>query len=41
MNPLNDLPQNLTEELGRTTGMFLIWFRDSKMSRSTLMGENS
>ena len=41
MKPLADLPQNLTEELGRTMGMFLIWFRDSKLSRSTVMGENS
>ena len=33
MNPLTDLPlQILIEELGRTTGMFLVWFSDSKMS---------
>ena len=40
-NPYTDLPQILTKELGRTTGMFLIWFRDSKLSRSTFMGKNS
>ena len=29
MNPLTDLPQILIRELGRTTGVFLVWFKNS------------
>ena len=46
MNPLVDLPQILTGELGRSTGMFLAWFWDSnakfssKLRHTQLNSEN-
>ena len=37
MNPRTDLPQILLGELEKTTGMFLTWFSDSKLSTSTFI----
>ena len=37
MNPLTDLPQILIRELGRTTGVFLVWFKNSDMSKLTFL----
>jgi len=34
---LTDLSQNLIEELGRITGIFLVWFFHSKLSGLTLI----
>ena len=36
MNPLTDLAQILIEELGKTSVMFLAWFKNSKLSGLTL-----
>ena len=36
MNSFTDLPQILIGQLGMTTGMFLAWFKDSKLSESTV-----
>ena len=38
-NPWTELPQILIREIGRTTGMFFVWFWDSKLSGSTLIAK--
>ena len=35
LNPLTNLPQILIGKLGRSTGMILAWFKNSKMSGLT------
>ena len=35
MNPMTDLPQMLIGEFGRTTEMFLAWFKRFDLRRST------
>ena len=37
--PLTDLTQILIGQLGRTTGVYLAWFKNSKLSGSTSKGE--
>ena len=39
MNPRTDLPQIIIRELGRTSGMFLAWFKSSKLSGLTFIAK--
>ena len=40
MNPWTNWSQILIGEIGRTTGMFLCWFKTFKLSRSTFLKKN-